>query len=266
MPPCVPPPPPTQPSPLVPDGSALSSEVEKKATHDPALKAKTKRMIEMQLKFSRKKLRDAVNSSVAAVPSSQTGNTSLEYASLPRQPSDSPENIDKMESPKERPPPPPMHAPSPDPPAAEEPDFKTKGSRNTTFDCAQKSLDSQIVRNSSGNSGKKGQIAVMQTESTPIIPGASESAVKTPGDITRNLESEKLYSDLCRNLVSEFQTDSQAFEKETTTRLDDRISGSKDEVISERNPKPILTNVTVKLDVVSEKQPQEDIEEKVLSC
>ncbi|CAG9530255.1 unnamed protein product [Cercopithifilaria johnstoni] len=274
LPPCVPPPPLTQPPLLVSDGSALSAEVEKKATPDPALKAKTKRMIEMQLKFSRKKLREAVNSSVAVVSSSETINTSAEHASLPRQPSNSPESIDKMESPKERPPPPPpTHTLIPDPPTPAEPDnnIGIRESFNAAFDGAAKSLNSQIIqklsRNSSDDSEVKEYVAVIQTEPTSIL-NISDTAIKTSGDITKSFENPKLFSGLCKNMVSEFQTDSGIFGKDATTKLDERISRSKGgEIISVKQPELVLTDVAVELNIVSGKQPQykEDVEEEKMT-
>lgn len=274
LPPCVPPPPSTQPPPPISDGSALSGEAEKKATPDPALKAKTKRMIEMQLKFSRKKLRDTGHSSVVVAPSSETINTSGEHAPLPRQPSDSPENIDKIESPKERPPPPPMHVPTPDPSIPKGPVNNT-GIRepfNTTLDGTSKSLDLQIMqklnRNSSDDSEMKKQAAVLHEGPTSVIQNVSDNAVKTSANMAV-FEGSKLSSDLCRNLTSEFQVDNQVLGKEVAAKQDERFSGSRDkEINSGKQPELVLADVAVKLDVVSEKQPQDnqDIEEeKVLS-
>ncbi|VDM21448.1 unnamed protein product [Wuchereria bancrofti] len=270
LPPCVPPPPSTQPPPPVSDGSALSGDVEKKATPDPALKAKTKKMIEMQLKFSRKKFRDAAHSSVAVLPSNETINTSTEHVVLPRQPSDSPENIGKIESPKERPPPPPpMHAPTPDPSIPAEPDnTEVIGSFNMAFISSPKSLDSQIMqklgRNFSDNSEVKMQNVVLQPEPAPVIMNIPEKEVKTFG-IVENFENSKLFPDLCGNLKNEYQANSEAFRKVIMTKLDERLSGSgNDEFISAKQPEFILIDSPVKLNVVSEKEPQdkEDIEEK----
>ncbi|VBB30468.1 unnamed protein product [Acanthocheilonema viteae] len=242
LPPCVPPPPSTQPSALVSDGSALS-EVEKK-TPDPALKAKTKKMIEMQLKFSRKKLRDAINSSVAVLPSSEIMNTSVEHA--PQQPSDSPENIDKIESPKECPPPPPIHVPTPDPPIRAEPDnnMGIKKPFNVAVDGTPKSLDSQVIqklnRDSNGDSG----IMETLTEPIPIILNVSDTAVKTSVDITMNFENPKLFSE---------------------AKVDECISGLKDgEITSGKQPELALTDVAVKSNIALGKQPHDkkDIEEE----
>uniref|UniRef100_A0A0R3S2Y4 ANK_REP_REGION domain-containing protein n=1 Tax=Elaeophora elaphi TaxID=1147741 RepID=A0A0R3S2Y4_9BILA len=270
LPPCVPPSPSIQPSSLISDVSVLSAEIEKKTTPDPALKAKTKKMIEMQLKFSRKKLRDTVNSSVAAVPSNETINISTERVSLPRQPSDSPENIDKIESPKERPPPPPMLVPTADPSleSAESDYVRIRESFNATRGGAPKSLNSQVIRklkNSSDGPGMKKQV-VMQAEPDSVIQNVSDSAAKTSSDITKKLENPKLFTDSCRDLTSGFQIDSQVFRKEVTSKLDGRISES-EEITSRKQPELVLTDVAVRLDVISEKQPQDegDIEEQKIA-
>ncbi|VIO92302.1 conserved hypothetical protein [Brugia malayi] len=268
LPPCVPPPPSTQPPPPVSDGSALSGDVEKKATPDPALKAKTKKMIEMQLKFSRKKFRDVAHSSVAVLPSNESINTSAEHALLPRQPSDSPENIGKIESPKERPPPPPTHAPTPDLSIAVEPDnTEVIKSFNMALTSSPKSLDSQIMqklgRNFSDDLEVKMQNAVLQPEPAPVIMNIPGKEVRTCGGV-ENFENPKLFPDLCGNLRNEFQANSEAFGKVITTKLDERMSGSGNEFISAKQPKFVLTDSPVKLNAVSEKEPQdkEDIEEE----
>ncbi|EJD76335.1 hypothetical protein LOAG_16683 [Loa loa] len=277
LPPCVPPPPSTQPPPPLPDGSALSGKVEKKATPDPALKAKTKKMIEMQLKFSRKKLRNAVHSSVAVVSSSETTNTSVEHTISPRQPSDSPENIDKVESPKERPPPPPpVHVPALNLCIPPEPDNNTqiKESFNAALDNAPKSMDSRIMqnlnKNPSDDSGVKEKIAVLQTSvqtsSTPCRPqlgptsvlNVPDNAVKTSGDMAKNFGSPKLFSDLCGNSMNEFQVDNHAFGKEIRTKLDECLIESRDgKITPEKQSEPVLTDVTVTLEVVSDEHPQD---------
>ncbi|VDK81840.1 unnamed protein product [Onchocerca ochengi] len=241
LPPCVPPPPSTQPPLQVSDGPTLSGEVEKKATLDPALKAKTKKMIEMQLKFSRKKLHETVHSSVAAVPSSETINKSAKYAPLPQQPNDSPENAGKLESPKEfpSPPPSPMHALISNASISTERDSNIVIRESLNGDTS-KSLDSKIMeklkRNSSDDSEVKGQATILQAELTPVILDVSNNVVKTSGDIAENFESPKLTSNICKNL-NEFQVDNQVFGKEVSAKLND-FSGSKDGKVQ---PELILT-------------------------
>lgn len=275
LPPCVPPPSSTQPPPLVSDGAA-SVEKGKKSMHDPALKAKTKKMIEMQLKFSRKKLRDTVNPSVPAVLTSETINTCAEHARLPREPSDSPENIDKMKSPKERPPPPPpMRASTPDQPASAEPD--NIGMRESldakTFDGASKLLDLQITqklsKSSSDDSETKEQIAIIHPEFTPIILNVLDSTFETSDDNIKYFENPKLFSYSGKNLASEFQIDSQVFGKEATMKMSERTFGSKDEITSGKQPGPVLADVAVGMNTISENQPKDKEnaeEEKVLIC
>ncbi|VDO44213.1 unnamed protein product [Onchocerca flexuosa] len=270
LPPCVPPPPSTQPPVQVSDGPALSGEVEKKATPDPALKAKTKRMIEMQLKFSRKKLHDTVHSSVAAMPSSEMINTSAKHAPLPQQPNDSPENIDKLESPKEcPPPPPPMHALIRNPSISAEGDSNIviRESLNVALGDTPKSLDSKTLeklkRISSDDAEIKGQATISQTELTPVILDVSDSVIKASGDRAKNFENPKLFSNLCKN-SDEFQVGNQVFEKEVTAKSND-FSGSKDGKVQ---PELILTNVAVGMDIVLEQSPvkENNEEEKVLLC
>lgn len=91
--------------PPAPDATVSSGEVEKsKPASDPALKAKTKRMIEMQLKFSRKKLCDANLSTALIVDetkvSGETSGADKNASNL--QPTDSSKN-EKIEPLKEPP-------------------------------------------------------------------------------------------------------------------------------------------------------------------
>uniref|UniRef100_A0A915PRH2 OCRE domain-containing protein n=1 Tax=Setaria digitata TaxID=48799 RepID=A0A915PRH2_9BILA len=264
LPPCVPPPPSTQPPPPLSDGSVLSGgEVEKKTTLDPALKAKTKKMIEMQLKFSRKKLRDTVPPPAPVVASlGETMNTPTENVPLPRQPSDSPDNIDKIESPKERPPPPPTLAPTPDSstPAGLDNSAEIKESSNIALDVTPKSLESQIahklIKSSLGDAANE-QATALGAGTIPVTTNVPISMIRLSADMVKDRENPELSSDRSRNLTGEFGRGALAKVNERTVKSADG------EISSGKQPEPTvreIANGTNKLD--KHPQAEENIEEE----
>ncbi|VDN33133.1 unnamed protein product [Gongylonema pulchrum] len=100
LPPNVESPPPQPPAPPEPAPPPPAETEKPKAESDPALKAKTKKMIEMQLRFSRKNLRAPNQPMATTETKTQSDETtvSVENTPLSSQSSDFSENMDKAES------------------------------------------------------------------------------------------------------------------------------------------------------------------------
>lgn len=225
-------------------------------------------MIEMQLKFSRKKLRDTVFSSAAAAVPDEI-NMSAEHVPLLLPLRDSPENIGKVESPKECSPPPPTHTPGSDASLPVEP-YNNIEAVNSTFDNMGKSLNPENVQKINRNSYEdwraKEQITVLDSERAPMVLNVLGSTIKLSSGVGKDSQNSKTSSNLYENLMNELQVDCQVSGKEGASQLDKCLfETGVGEVTSGK--KLVAADVSVGLDVVMEKKAQDkddNEEEKVL--
>ncbi|VDM96219.1 unnamed protein product [Thelazia callipaeda] len=170
LPPTVPPPPTTYPPQSLNIPILPCEDIEKKTTSDPALRAKTKKMIEMQLKFSRKKLRDNTQTSILYASAEDTPTDAL---SVSLQADGIQKDVDKSESQEFSPPLPTATLPS-DSPLSVEPEhnLRTEASNIDLFADEKHLGDYLNAQKVAGDITTNSEMKQAATEQIKLLPNA----------------------------------------------------------------------------------------------